>query len=453
MNILKNSKQEPKVYYCKHITAGVCGYQDETILIGNEALNKMDATFAGKPVYVEHQQVNLEKLQEEADGYVSESFYCKEDGCHWAKFIVVSDKGHDAIAKGWKVSNAYIPEEFSIGGEWHNIPYNREIMSGKYTHLALVPNPRYEEAIVMTPEEFKTYKESKKEQLNQLQNSKQGEKRMFKFFKKEEVKNSDDILNIMHELSDGSVVSVQEMINAVEEKMKEETNKCNEADVLEKVVKVNGEDMKVADLIKTYESSCKNKKNADEEEGMKNGRNNWFVTDDYGRLIGHDLSETRAKILAEEMARKEPKAGWEAMCANADDEEMKDKKNESEEPKKEEEKKDSDDLDKENSLVSIKKITGDVWRPGMPKEGFVVQYGTSAHDMHQEIFKTEEEAKRFAKTKSNSEEEKEDKKNSKDFFDSLKNAEKDFLNNKEEGQVADTMSRKLARGVERYGSK
>ncbi|MGB2578128.1 hypothetical protein AAIR98_000046, partial [Elusimicrobium simillimum] len=43
---------------------------------------------------------------------------------------------------------------------------------GYYTHLALVANPRYEEAEIMTPEDFKAYKEAKRAQLNQLQNSK-----------------------------------------------------------------------------------------------------------------------------------------------------------------------------------------------------------------------------------------------------------------------------------------
>ena len=129
---------------------------------------------------VDHQTVDLEKLQEQADGYVIESFYLPEDGSHWAKIIIVSDKGHDAVGKGWAVSNAYVPDNFAGSGEWHNIPYDREITDAHYTHLAIVANPRYEEALIMTPEEFKQYKAGKKEQLNQLQNSKQGVKTKMK---------------------------------------------------------------------------------------------------------------------------------------------------------------------------------------------------------------------------------------------------------------------------------
>jgi hypothetical protein len=41
--------------------------------------------------------------------------------------------------------------------------------------------------------------------------------------------------------------------------------------------------------------------------------NNWFVTNYKGNLIGHDLSESHAKILASEMQDKEPDQEWEAM--------------------------------------------------------------------------------------------------------------------------------------------
>ncbi|MGB2578979.1 hypothetical protein AAIR98_000898 [Elusimicrobium simillimum] len=274
--LFNNAKQEPKVYYCKHIAAGVCGYEDETILITNDTLKKMDATFAGKPVYVDHQKVQLETLQQDADGYVAESFFLPEDGCHWAKFIVVSDKGHEAVDKGFAVSNAYIPESFGVGGEWHNIKYNREITDGYYTHLALVANPRYEEAEIMTPEDFKAYKEAKRAQLNQLQNSKDDAKEKksmanpFKLFTRKEVTNSEELSEAMVELKDGKTMSIKEIINAVEETKKEEEkekeDKKNEEEVLSKKIKVNGEEITVKELIDCYEASMENEEEVEEEE-------------------------------------------------------------------------------------------------------------------------------------------------------------------------------------------
>lgn len=416
LKFFQNAKEEPKVFYCKHIAPGVCAYADETILIGEDALKEMDKTFAGKPIYVNHQKVDLEKIQQEADGYVAESFYLPEDGSHWAKMIIVSDKGHEAIRKGWKVSNAYIPDEFGIGGEWHNVPYNREVMKAHYTHLALVDNPRYEEAVVLTPEDFKTYKESKREQLKQLENSKnqKGEKRMnWKLFERKEVTNSEDIANKMVELSNGSTVSIREMINAVEEDLKEKEAKCNET--LESVVKVNGEDMKVADLIKEYESKC-NKCNEDEEDKEK------------------EKEEKKSKKNLKKNAEE-----------GKDDEEKKDSEEEKDKEEKESKKnvKKNEDIDKRKEIDEI--------------GGFLKDKGLSDEDIRFVIGLAEKLSyEKDEAGKDNEDEEiekdltveKKDKKNSKELLEA-----EEMANSKEfQGQVVDTMSRRLARGQERYGS-
>ena len=39
----------------------------------------------------------------------------------------------------------------------------------------------------------------------------------------------------------------------------------------------------------------------------------WFVANDNGDVIGHDMEEVKARTLAEEMNEKEPDAGWEAL--------------------------------------------------------------------------------------------------------------------------------------------
>lgn len=402
--LFQNAKQEPRIFYAKHIAPGVCGYENETVFLSEDALRKMDKTFAGKPIYVNHQKVNLDNLQEEADGYVIESFYLPEDGAHWTKNIVVSDKGHEAIGKGWAVSNAYIPDAFGAGGEWHNVPYDREITDAHYTHLAIVENPRYEEATIMTPEEFKTYKESKREQLKQLENSKtkKGEKRMnWKLFEKKEVTNSEDIANKMVELSNGSTVSIAEMINAVEEDLKakeEKKDKCNE-DILEKVVKVNGEDMKVSDLVAKFEKADKkNKCNEDEEDKEKKD------ADDKDEDKKEDKKASKKNESEEDKEKKD----------SEEDKEKEDKKNE--------------DVDKRELIRKIMAMAGEA---GMSDEKV------------RTIAKWAEELgydKDLAQ--------KEGKKNSKELLE----AEEKANAKKFQGQVVDTMSRKLARGQERYGS-
>ena len=417
LKFFQNAKEEPKVFYCKHIAPGVCAYADETILIGEEALKEMDKTFAGKPIYVNHQKVDLEKIQQEADGYVAESFYLPEDGCHWAKMIIVSDKGHEAIRKGWKVSNAYVPDEFGIGGEWHNIPYNREVMKAHYTHLALVDNPRYEEAEVMTPEDFKMYKEQKREQLKSLENAKtkgEGKTMKWKLFKRTEVTNSDDLSNTMVELSNGTAISIGEMVNSVEkdiQEKKEAKNKCN--DLLEEAVKVNGEEMKVKDLIKEYESKC-NKCNEDEEDKEEDEENK---------------SKKASKKNAEEGKDEEEKKDSE--------EEEKDKE------EKESKKNEGEDIDKRKGIDEI--------------GGFLKEKGLNDEDIRFVIGLAEKLSyEKDEAGKDNEDEEiekdltieKKDKKNAKELLEAEEKANaKGF-----QGQVVDTMSRRLARGQERYGS-
>jgi len=419
LKFFQNAKEEPKVFYCKHIAPGVCAYADETILIGEETLKEMDKTFAGKPIYVNHQKVDLETIQQDADGYVAESFYLPEDGTHWAKIIIVSDKGHEAIRKGWKVSNAYVPDEFGVGGEWHNVPYNREVMKAHYTHLALVDNPRYEEAEVLTPEDFKKYKEEKRAQLKALENNKEpkGEgKTMFKLFKKTAVTNSDDLSKVMVELSNGSAVSIGEMVNSVEKELKEkeEANKCN--DLLEDVVKVNGEDMKVADLVAEYEKlSKKNKCNEEDDEEKKAKKASKKNADE-------DKKDEEKKD-ADEEKDKEGKEGKE------EKESKKNKRNEGEE------------IDKRKEIDEI--------------GGFLKDKGLSDEDIRFVIGLAEKLSYEKDEAGKDNEDEEiskdltiEDKKNAKDLLDA-----EEMANSKEfQGQVVDTMSRRLARGQERYGS-
>ena len=88
----KNAKTLPATFYGLHMVPGVAEYSEPTVkkgepyrlLIGPDTAKNMDPSYSGKPLYVHHvDQVNLDKLQEEAAGYVSESFYNPMDGMHW----------------------------------------------------------------------------------------------------------------------------------------------------------------------------------------------------------------------------------------------------------------------------------------------------------------------------------------------------------------------------------
>lgn len=274
---IANAKQLPRAYYCRHMFAGVAGYENETILVDVDTLKKMVRSFEGKPVYVYHQDVDLDKLGEEMAGVVSDCFYNELDGWLWAKFVVTTDEGHEAIAKGWSVSNAYVPLAWGEGGTQHNVPYNRKVLDAQFTHLAIVPNPRYELADIFTPEEYRQYQNERRNELKEIQNSKpKGNKIMLKLFKntRQEVdaKEIDEntILEITNDKGAKQEITIKDMAAAVlknsedaDKKKAEEEEKQN----MDSEVQVGDEKMPLKELVNRYNAMIK--KNADDAEEEK----------------------------------------------------------------------------------------------------------------------------------------------------------------------------------------
>ena len=227
---IKNAHTLPKVYFGLHMVEGVAEYKDPKvnngepwrILVNEDEIKNMDASFQGRPVYVLHvDAVDLSNIQNEADGYVVRSFYNPADGKHWCEFLVVSDAGHEAIARKWKLSNAYHFRQTAGGGKWHGVDYQKRVMDGEYDHLAIVPNPRYAESIILTPEEFKAYNAEKEIELKRLANSheEKGEDSMnLNFFKKTKVENSEELSQMSVTLPKSKrEVSVSKLINEADD--------------------------------------------------------------------------------------------------------------------------------------------------------------------------------------------------------------------------------------------
>lgn len=257
-----------------HFYPGVAEYQESgkdayRVFLNEDTIRSMDPTFAGKPIFVEHVDEvteNLDQLRKEADGWVVESFFNSADGKHWAKFVIVSERGKRAIKNSMRLSNAYIPKSFSQGGLWNGVTYSKEITSGEYEHLAIVKNPRYEESVILTPEEFKKYNEAKEVELKRLANSQdnKGESQMkLNIFKKTKAENDMEGLIISLPKSKKEM-TLEQIVNAMDE-MEEKKKDMNSglADMDHKVKMHDGSYMNVGELMEKHKAMC------DELESMK----------------------------------------------------------------------------------------------------------------------------------------------------------------------------------------
>jgi hypothetical protein len=218
--MMKNS--QGKIFYGMHFYPGVAEYQEPgkrpyRVFLNEATIRSMDPTMAGRPVFVQHVdevEQDIDVLRSEADGWVIESFYNQADGKHWAKFIVVSEKGERAIKQGMALSNCYVPKSFGSGGTWNGIDFEKEIKGGEYEHLAIVSNPRYEESVILTPEQFKKHNEENLVELKRLSNNNARRGSIMKFFKRAKVDNAADIEELSVVLpKSGREVSIAQLIN------------------------------------------------------------------------------------------------------------------------------------------------------------------------------------------------------------------------------------------------
>lgn len=262
------------------MTEGIAQYAERSvegkepyrILVGEHALRSMDKTFEGRPLYVRHvDNVDVSKIGKadpesptgdtKEEGYVVESFFNPADGKHWVKMLVVGDRARQAIAQGWKLSNAYEVGEWGSGGDWHGVPYEKEVMSANYDHMAIVDDPRYQESKILTPEEFQKYNEERIAATKRLMNSKADKKgdtsMKFSFFKKEKVENSKDLEQYSVTLpKSGKEVALADLVtNADEMEMKK--NEPVMADPEHKVKLNSGEELSINELVSKYEECMK----------------------------------------------------------------------------------------------------------------------------------------------------------------------------------------------------
>lgn len=344
-NAIKNARG--KHYYGIHFYPGVAEYRDEgsqepyRVFLNENTLRIMDKSFTGCPIFVDHVDSvtdNIDELRSEVDGWVLKSFYNEIDGKHWVEFLVTSELGERAIKQGMRLSNAYVPKAFKTGGLWNGVSYEKEITDAEYEHLAIVENPRYEESVIMTPEQFKAYNEKHAIELKRIANSKdkQGAYKMkLNFFKRSKVETSFDPDLMVTLPNSKQEISIAKLVNdadeAVEkakakkdnaEETSETTDTAKEGEMARPdhlVTTHKGEVMNVADLVKAHADVCnelddmKKDKDSDGDDKKENAE------DDEDKKKNDDDSVDNAE---DEEKKKKENADAEA-AAKAKDEKKK----------------------------------------------------------------------------------------------------------------------------------
>jgi hypothetical protein len=312
-----------KVFYGMHFYPGVAEYREEgkdpyRVFLNENTLRTMDASFAGRPIFVDHVddvEEDIDELKSEADGWVVKSFYNEADGKHWAQMVLVSKRAIRAVERGLRLSNAYVPTQFSQGGTWNGVEYNKEITAGEFEHLAIVANPRYEESVIMTPEQFKAYNDEQRLELKRLANSKEQENEKMsgklQFWKRAKVENAADLEGVCVQLpkskKEMSVVELVEAHDAI-------LNMHGYANTDHMVKLHDGSEMKVGELLE------KHKTLADEITAMKAKNEESSEADLETEEEGVDSESTPAEKNAEdEEADAKKKKDEDAAKKNAAD--------------------------------------------------------------------------------------------------------------------------------------
>lgn len=156
-----NAKTWAKQFRARILEPGIVSYQDQdcgNALLKKETIDRHIHTFIGRPLILardgmnrptfKHAKVRPSNLEKMADGYISGVEYNGADGWWYAVGTVHNDEAKKAIEEIGYVSCAYDVTGLGGPGDYHNLEYHEEITAFEGEHLAIVDNPRYEEATI-----------------------------------------------------------------------------------------------------------------------------------------------------------------------------------------------------------------------------------------------------------------------------------------------------------------
>jgi len=248
-----------KVIRMPCMRSGVVQYKDEKVLVTKNALDAMSSSAHGIPIIIEHPDSpitheNIDKLP--VVGRVSGLQYNDLDECWYADFIVDDEAAVKLLEDGYGVSTAWYPDQYAGGGTYNNVVYDRELLSGKYEHLAIVARPRYEMAknpIFVNSKGGQTQDTMSKINISNTRSGSMIGKFLKKIVSREEIKTNAG--EEMFVEIDGQEIGLADAIEQIKS-AKLMLNGTYEYDV-------DGVKVSVGDLIAAYKTL---KKNADDDE-------------------------------------------------------------------------------------------------------------------------------------------------------------------------------------------
>ncbi len=247
----KNSRgQVGKPLTIRFIEPGLVHYDDVgTVLVSKEVLDKMNASMAGRPIFnVMHKEVtNQDFSAGHADGVAAhDAKFNPEKGWFEVTGLFWDEETLANIRNGYNVSCAYDVKRWGPGGVHNNIPYDREVLEGEYTHLAIVDNPRYERAKIIHnqggPMKLKFWEKDKPAEAREM-----------------ELANAKTDIN-------GKEMTLEKVLELASVEATRQETLANSKASDESIVEINGQKMTLA---KAKELAGASLKNADDEKAKK----------------------------------------------------------------------------------------------------------------------------------------------------------------------------------------
>ncbi len=141
-------RQEGRPFKSRFLQAGLVKYDFGVCLLKKETIDKFVNTFIECPVIINHKD-NI--TSNDVVGTIKNIWFSAEDGWFWCDGLITDNEAIKLIEDGYNVSCQYRITDYieNTEGKFHNAnPYDKEILDGVFEHLAIVENPRYEDAFI-----------------------------------------------------------------------------------------------------------------------------------------------------------------------------------------------------------------------------------------------------------------------------------------------------------------